>query len=580
MNPTSQFFAELKKLAVTLESGTEQLHRSFDCRHERDDSEAAARGMRAYYDLKCDVLALKGQMQEALSKQKTHEKEVKTFIHACRAVQHEVAQDIQTLRGHFEKYGYQGPSDSPGPNEVEEEEESAAEDHVETETSAGSDSPQAAAPPTFTNPMRTPRLSDFGLSERQLKRNMGAPEWCAKVPAMPEMSLPQPALHTPAPPPLPLTPKCALRMDEDDMRTPQMIDFGLFEHTSCLNNDFTMDLFRKNANCPKDPAQDPLVPPDIRVTEELQKEALDNWESPELPVFCTPGFKIKKANGHSSPLPREGPESPSPPDNQPSTPEIPAFKTPYMKRLVSRVVTPGDGKHTFYLPTPCRQGSGAAMWDYDVPELCVLGDEDKPMLPIPNLESTLGNTLQSGSKEMQKESRQFDRKSPEPDVLSMDADMDGGATQEFSLGTPRTRGDLFEALTPEMPDLSSVTQNICKLVLQTQTKKGTTAVVHHQKRAEHNRRCVTAVSEREFDSLPSFLRQMTLNNLNKAVHNMNKYLAEFPGDKVDFQMEELKKMTNVGIKAPVFILCLSELKRLEPMGGAGNTAVYKLRLHS
>ncbi|XP_061782076.1 SKA complex subunit 3 isoform X1 [Nerophis lumbriciformis] len=571
MDPRSQFFAELKKLAVTLESETDRLRRSFDGRHDRDDSEAAARGMRAYYDLKCDVVALKGQMQEVLSKQKTQEKEVNTFIHACRAVQHKVTQDIQTLKGHFEKYGYQGPSDSPGPNKVEEEEESAAENHVETETIAGSDSLQAAAPPTFTNPMRTPRLSDFGLSERQLRRNMGAPEWCAKVPTMPEMSLPQPALHTPVPPPL--TPKCALRMDEDDMRTPQMMDFGLFEHTACLNNDFTMDLFRKNASYPKEPAQDLLVPPDSRVTEDLQKEAPDNWESPEPPVFGTLGFKIQKANGHSSPPPREGSESPSPPGNQPSTPEVPAFKTSYMNRLVSSVVTSSDGKHTFYLPTPCRQGSGAAMWDYDVPELCVLGGEDKPMLPIPNLQSTLGNMLQSGGKKLP-----FDRKSPEPDVLSMD--MDGGATQEFSLGTPRTRMDLFEAGTPEMPDLSSVTQDICKLIKQTQTKKVTTAVVNPQKRAEHNRRCVTAVSEQEFHSLPSFLRQMTLDNLNKAVHNMNKYLAEFPGDKVQFQMEELKKMTSVGIKAPVFILCLSELKRLEPVGGAGNTAVYKLRLHS
>lgn len=38
-----------------------------------------------------------------------------------------------------------------------------------------------------------------------------------------------------------------------------------------------------------------------------------------------------------------------------------------------------------------------------------------------------------------------------------------GPTQEFSLGTPRLRKDFQEPCTPEMPDLSSVTQDICKV---------------------------------------------------------------------------------------------------------------------
>ncbi|XP_054643862.1 spindle and kinetochore-associated protein 3 isoform X2 [Dunckerocampus dactyliophorus] len=536
-----------------------------------------------------------GQMQEALTKQKIRRGEVNTFIDACRAVQHKVAEDIQTLKGHFEKYGYQDPVDARRPNgqEMEEGDEKsglkapATEDrgHEEAEISGLPASPQAAAPPTFTNLMQTPRLSDFGLSEMQLRRNLAGAEWCAEVPDMPKMSLPHPALNMPSPPPLPLTPKCALRMDEDEMQTPQMINFGISEHTMCLNNDFTMDLFRKNANNPIGPAQDLPLSPDNPQSVSPQKE--DTWESPEPPMFCTPGFKIKKTNGHCS-LPLQGDsESPSQSNTLATTPEIPTFKTPYMNRLISTrkstqrpepIIMQNDCSHTLELPTPARNGSRGPthMWEYDVPELRIMDGEDKQMLQMPNLESILGNTLQSGSTKMPKESRQFDEKPVEPSVI--DINRDGEATQEFCFGTPCTRREFHEAITPEMPDLSSVTQDICKLVLQTQSKKATVRA-HPQEKAEH-KRCVTVVSEQEFHSLPAFLKQMTLKNLNQAVRNMNKYLSEHPGDTQDFQREELEKMTNVGIKAPVYVLCLSELKRLEQVEGAGSTAVYKLRLRN
>lgn len=38
-----------------------------------------------------------------------------------------------------------------------------------------------------------------------------------------------------------------------------------------------------------------------------------------------------------------------------------------------------------------------------------------------------------------------------------------GQTQEFNLGTPRLRTALEDPSTPEMPDLSSITQDICKV---------------------------------------------------------------------------------------------------------------------
>lgn len=112
-------------------------------------------------------------------------------------------------------------------------------------------SPPLDGPPPVTDFLRTPQLSDFGLSEMQLKRALAGAEWCSEVPPMPQISLPQASFETPAPPPMPLTPKCALRMDDDELLTPQMQAFGISEHTMCLINDFTMDLFQKNIDKPQ-----------------------------------------------------------------------------------------------------------------------------------------------------------------------------------------------------------------------------------------------------------------------------------------------------------------------------------------
>lgn len=63
---------------------------------------------------------------------------------------------------------------------------------------------------------------------------------------------------------------------------------------------------------------------------------------------------------------------------------------------------------------------------------------------------------------MAKKPGEFEKQSKELPVGSMELD---GPTQEFRLGTPHIRGACQEAITPEMPDLSSVTQDICKVSL-------------------------------------------------------------------------------------------------------------------
>lgn len=92
MDPTVQFFAKLKKVAVTLETDTAKLQHAFDNRHNDDDSgewytderargwalsmckrpcnsaspffsDKQARAMRAYHELNRDVGNLKVKLQ-------------------------------------------------------------------------------------------------------------------------------------------------------------------------------------------------------------------------------------------------------------------------------------------------------------------------------------------------------------------------------------------------------------------------------------------------------------------------------------------------------------------------------------
>uniref|UniRef100_A0A3B4XZE9 Spindle and kinetochore associated complex subunit 3 n=1 Tax=Seriola lalandi dorsalis TaxID=1841481 RepID=A0A3B4XZE9_SERLL len=572
MDSTTRFFTKLRKLAVTLESETAKLQHSFENRNN-DDGDSA---MRAYHELNCEVGDLKGQIQSQLAQQKAQVNEVSSFIKACRVMEQKVTQDIQVLKGCWEKYGYDAPKDAQRPSSKcslkSEGEEGSGEEAGDDQSS----SPVKVGPPPFADVLRTPQLSDFGLSEMQLKRALAGAEWCSEVPPMPEMSLPHPSLNTPAPPPMPLTPKCALRMDDDELQTPQMHDFGISEHTMCLNNDFTMDLLRKNVEKPQS------LQTKGRKMPQLQSLTLplfilrrvsyisENLESPKPPVFCTPGFKIKKTNSHCSPPAQVSgdPESPVCPGHLPTTPEVPAFQTPYLNRLSAQQPEPitmdaDDDNHTFKLPTPTHNGAASSKrsWEYNVPEMSIMGVEDKQMPEMPNLESFLGNSLQT----VRPKERLVTK---EPTVNRLELD---GPTQEFSLGTPRIRMAYEEPSTPEMPDLSSVTQDICKVSCSFRLKADLTA-----------KKTCSVVSE--FQSLPSYLRQMTLYNLNQVVHNINKFTAKFHGQcrrgKTELQMEDLKRITNLGTKTPIYILCLAELKRLEQVGGARDTSVYKLSTHT
>lgn len=93
----------------------------------------------------------------------------------------------------------------------------------------------------------------------------------------------------------------------------------------------------------------------------------DNLESPEPPVFCTPGFKIKKAKSQCSPPAQSSgdPESPGQPRDVPTTPEMPAFQTPYLKHLVSTKKVSKNVEHLVddILETDSLRSSRVILWN-------------------------------------------------------------------------------------------------------------------------------------------------------------------------------------------------------------------------
>lgn len=74
-----------------------------------------------------------------------------------------------------------------------------------------------------------------------------------------------------------------------------------------------------------------------------------------------------------------------------------------------------------------------------------------------------------------------EKEGKETGVKSLDPD---GPTHKFSIGTPRIRSIYQEPSTPEMPDLSSVTQDICKVCVH--PKKTKLTIDQHSFRILHS----------------------------------------------------------------------------------------------
>ncbi|CAL8267313.1 unnamed protein product [Lota lota] len=487
MDPTSLFFSRLRRLAVTLETETECLQGAYQTRNDHGNDESVTeRGMGAYHTLCNELAHLKGEIRVRLAQQLSREAEVNSYLAACGVMHRRLSEDIHTLKGHFEKYGYQAPPSThtqstdlgaeEGSASVEDKEEDGASERKDPLPPS---TPQSAQLP-IGDQLRTPKLADFGLSEVDLRHILIGAHRFPEAPPMPALSF-TPSQSSLAPilsPDMLLTPRCVLHMEEEEQRTPQMNDFGISAHTLCLNNDFTMGLHQ---------------------------------------------LATRSSNPHhQQPPPHSATQNP-------------------------------------------------------LPEMVNLQSEMENLTPeMPKMESMFSNTLLKRSARRACESGD---PSVEPQVYSS-LEMDG-PTQEFNLRTPRVRLAYQDPPTPEMPDLSSITQDICKLVSRSELKKESNAVFMPIPRVlgkENRAVLLPLVVDSEFSSLPNYLRQMSLSSLNDSIHKINTAAAakHRHGEVLQFQKEELKSITGVGTKAPIYFLCLEELHRLEHVQRVGKSSVYKL----
>uniref|UniRef100_A0A672KFR7 Spindle and kinetochore-associated protein 3-like n=1 Tax=Sinocyclocheilus grahami TaxID=75366 RepID=A0A672KFR7_SINGR len=249
MNPSERFFAKLRKLTVCLETESNNLlHAS---QNPQDDDEDEENGAQALYQLHSEVRALKRQVQDQVATHDATSTELRNFIRRCLVLKQRTTEDTDRLKKHNEKYGYrprnarliQGKYRLIKEAEEQAERDAAEEDEVMgqgiCEEAQQSETPEKMQPPV--DQLRTPKLSDFGLSALQFQRVLGEaepPHIAAPVPAV-ALSPPSFVMNM-----QPKTPKCSLHMEEDAL-TPRLEDFGISEYTVCWNNDFTMDLFNK-----------------------------------------------------------------------------------------------------------------------------------------------------------------------------------------------------------------------------------------------------------------------------------------------------------------------------------------------
>lgn len=101
------------------------------------------------------------------------------------------------------------------------------------------------------DPLRNPRLSDFGLSQYAFSRPWSAGKGQHTTNTYQENSKNKTPLKPQTPHTLAKTPKCTLKMDDYECITPKLEQFGISEHTMCMNEDYTISLLRKPAQSSK-----------------------------------------------------------------------------------------------------------------------------------------------------------------------------------------------------------------------------------------------------------------------------------------------------------------------------------------
>uniref|UniRef100_A0A803VJM0 Spindle and kinetochore associated complex subunit 3 n=1 Tax=Ficedula albicollis TaxID=59894 RepID=A0A803VJM0_FICAL len=307
------------------------------------------------HDLHRNIETHKEEVCASLDKSCSEEKAIHEFMKASEILMRRNAADLGKISELFQKYGYKPRVKDSTEEEDDINSESAMSVENKSDEEKANYKPHLSAstekPPLSKDPLRSPQLSDFGLSQLAFSRPWSVVKTQHTPSARQQKSKSETPLKLPTPRALPKTPKCRLKMDDEC----ELEHFGISEHTMCMNEDYTMALIQKTSqaiknlvkrgdhnrgNLPEMAVKEVMVTPAPKSSKRAENAAADWMASPMVFVFCTPDVKSSsKTNNTMLSRSPETKELPLPSNT--ATPQCPDFQTRWLKAEAKQRVTPG-----------------------------------------------------------------------------------------------------------------------------------------------------------------------------------------------------------------------------------------------
>ncbi|XP_069739626.1 spindle and kinetochore-associated protein 3 [Phaenicophaeus curvirostris] len=340
MDVSKVFFRQLRDLASTVEKEVRQLEQALN----REDTDYEVESpTRLLHDLHCEIKTLKKDVSASLDKCCSEEQAIHDFLKASEILMQRNAADLGKIRELLGSHGCK-PHGKDSTGEEEKEVKSDLMVYAQNKSDEEKlDVPHLPAsaekPPLPEDSLRVPQLSDFGLTQYAFSKPWSAGKKQHATNAYQKNSKNRTPVTPRTSSVLPKTPKCMLKMDDYERVTPKLEQFGISEHTMCLNEDYTISLIHKTAQSVKQFVKDKvnaseMTSKEIMVTPrpkpKVAPENADWMVSPMVFVFCTPDVKTPSRKNETvlskSPQPNELPLP-----SHTETPQLPKFEARWLK---------------------------------------------------------------------------------------------------------------------------------------------------------------------------------------------------------------------------------------------------------
>ncbi|NWH70898.1 SKA3 protein, partial [Piaya cayana] len=203
------------------------------------------------HDLHCEIKTLKKDISASLDKYCSEEQAIHDFLKASEVLLQRNAADLGKIRELLGNHGCK----TYGKDSTEEEKEVKSDSMVYTQNKSDEEKlddvphlPASTEKPLLPeDSLRVPKLSDFGLTQYAFSKPWSVEKKQHTTNGYQKNSNNRTPVTPQTPRVLPKTPKCMLKMDDYECVTPKLEQFGISEHTMCLNEDYTMSLIHKTA---------------------------------------------------------------------------------------------------------------------------------------------------------------------------------------------------------------------------------------------------------------------------------------------------------------------------------------------